>query len=333
MNFFKGKADRETTLVTGGAGFLGSHLVDALIARGDAVVVVDNLSTGSIDNLSEAIETGHCTFVFGDLTDPGFKLEDVLRNQACWPLKRVFHLASPASPEAYEADQWGTLAVNGTATMALIELALKSNASFTYSSTSEIYGDPLEHPQKESYFGNVDPIGPRSCYDEGKRFGEAAVAAAVRTKALNGRIVRFFNCYGPRMQIGDGRLIPAALEAMSQGNAFPVQGTGRQTRSMTYIDDAVEALIMVSEHPDLVLKPFNIGSDDERTVEDILITLAKVAGVPWERSDKPARPGDPQRRRPDLTFARSMGWGPTTNLEEGLRRTLVWFRADQPIKV
>jgi nucleoside-diphosphate-sugar epimerase len=331
MKLLKNHAERGASLVTGGAGFLGSHLVDALIAKGDHVVVVDNLSTGRIENLSRAIDSGKCTFVFGDLNDPELKLRDVLQEQGCLPLGRIFHLASPASPDAYEADQWGTLAVNGPTTMRLIELALKDAATFIYASTSEIYGDPLEHPQKETYFGNVDPIGPRSCYDEGKRFGEAAVAAAVRTKDLDGRIVRFFNCYGPRMQIGDGRLIPAALEAMSENKPFPVQGTGTQTRSMTYIDDAVEALLLVAEHPDLVLQPFNIGSDDERTVEEILMTLAKVAQVPWERADKPARPGDPQRRRPDLTFARSNGWAPSTTLEEGLRRTLAWFRSERPV--
>jgi dTDP-glucose 4,6-dehydratase/UDP-glucuronate decarboxylase len=323
------KNRRPTSLVTGGAGFLGSHLVDALIARGDSVFVVDNLSTGRIENLGDAINSGMCTFVFGDLTDGMLRLEDILRDGGALPLHRVFHLASPASPEAYEADQWGTLAVNGPTTMALIELALKSKARFIYASTSEIYGDPLEHPQKETYFGNVDPIGPRSCYDEGKRFGEAAVAAAVRTKGLDGRIVRFFNCYGPRMQIGDGRLIPAALEAMSDKLPFPVQGTGLQTRSMTYIEDAVEALLYVTEHPDLTLKPFNIGNDDERTVADILRALAEAAGIPFERADKPARPGDPQRRRPDLTFARSKGWAPTTSLEEGFRKTLEWFRAER----
>ena len=184
----------------------------------------------------------------------------------------------------------GTLAVNGPATMSLIDLALKDGARFVYASTSEIYGDPLEHPQKETYFGNVDPIGPRSCYDEGKRFGEAAVAAAVRSKGLDGRILRFFNCYGPRMQIGDGRLIPAALEAMSENRPFPVQGTGTQTRSMTYVDDAVEAVLFVAEHPDLTLQPFNIGNDDERSVTDILLALADAASIPFEKMDKTCSP-------------------------------------------
>jgi nucleoside-diphosphate-sugar epimerase len=318
---------RPRSLVTGGAGFLGSHLVDALIAAGGSVVVIDDLSTGSLENLAEAISTGFCTYIYGDLNDPTLSLRRIIGEADGLPLAKVFHLASPASPEAYEANQWGTLGVNGPATMKLIDLAIEENATFVYASTSEIYGDPLVHPQPETYFGNVDPVGPRSCYDEGKRFGEAAVAAAVRTKGLDGRIVRFFNCYGPRMQIGDGRLIPSALEAMASGQPFPVQGTGKQTRSMTYVDDAIEALLFVAGNPDLKLKPFNIGNDDERTVEDIIAALALAASVPFNRANKPARPGDPQRRKPDLTFARANGWAPTTNLEDGLRKTLAWFQA------
>src|ERR1700691_4139665 len=155
------------------------------------------------------------------------------------------------------------------ATMSLIELALAHKARFLYTSTSEIYGDPLVHPQPESYFGNVDPIGPRSCYDEGKRFGEAAVATGVRARGLDGRIVRFFNCYGPMMEQGDGRLIPALIDAIQKGKPLPVQGTGKQTRSMTYVDDAIALLRLVMERPQVALQPINVGNDDERSVEDI----------------------------------------------------------------
>jgi nucleoside-diphosphate-sugar epimerase len=318
---------RPRALVTGGAGFLGSHLVDALISSGGSVIVIDDLSTGSLENLGAAISTGYCTYIYGDLNDPTLSLRRVIGEADGLPLAKVFHLASPASPEAYDVDQWGTPGVNGPATMKLIDLALEENATFVFASTSEIHGDLLVHPQPESYFGNVDPIGPRSCYDEGKRFGEAAVAAAVRTKGLDGRIVRVLNCYGPRMQIGDGRLIPSALEAMASGIPFPVHGTGKQTRSMTYVDDAIEALLFVANNPDLKLKPFNIGNDDERSVEDIIAALALAGSVPFSRSDLPARPGDPQRRKPDLNFARTNGWAPTTDLEDGLRKTLAWFQA------
>jgi nucleoside-diphosphate-sugar epimerase len=329
MPFLNSTTIRPHSLVTGGAGFLGSHLVDALVRRGEHVVVVDNLSTGSIDNLAGAIETGKCTFIYGDLNERASDLPDILLRGNCLPLTSIFHLASPASPEAYEANQWATLAVNGPTTMRLIELAVDQRATFIYASTSEVYGDPLVHPQPESYFGNVDPIGPRSCYDEGKRFGEAAVAAAVRTKGLDGKIVRFFNCYGPRMQIGDGRLIPAALEALANREPFPVQGTGAQTRSMTYVDDAIEALLFVADHAGLKLQPFNIGNDDERSVEEILAAVARVADVPFLSEKLPGRPGDPQRRRPSLEFAREMGWAPSTSLDDGLRKTLEWFRSEQ----
>jgi nucleoside-diphosphate-sugar epimerase len=317
---------RPRSLVTGGAGFLGSHLVDALIAAGGSVVVIDDLSTGSLENLAPAISTGFCTYIYGDLNDPTLLIRRIIAEADGLPLSKIFHLASPASPEAYEADQWGTLGVNGPATMKLIDLALEENATFVYASTSEIYGDPLVHPQPETYFGNVDPIRPRSCYDEGKRFGEAAVAAAVRTKDLDGRIVRFFNCYGPRMQVGDGRLIHSAIEAMASGLAFPIQGTGKQTRSMMYIDDAIEALLFVADNSELKLQPFNIGNDDERTVEEIIAALALAASKPFDLAYKPARPCDPQRREPDLTYARANGWVPTTTLEAGLRKTVAWFQ-------
>jgi dTDP-glucose 4,6-dehydratase/UDP-glucuronate decarboxylase len=209
--------------------------------------------------------------------------------------------------------------------MSLIELALEHRARFVFASTSEIYGDPLVHPQSESYFGNVDPIGPRSCYDEGKRFGEAAVAAAVGSRGLDARIVRFFNCYGPRMQHGDGRLVPALIDAALAGKPLPIQGSGRQTRSLTFVSDALELLLLVTQSDQEKLQPINIGNDDERSVEEIARAFAKVAGVPFEAEHRAARPADPQRRRPDMTLARSLGWSPATDLESGLAKTLAWF--------
>jgi nucleoside-diphosphate-sugar epimerase len=316
-----------TTIVTGGAGFLGSHLVDALVARGERVIVLDDLSTGVAANLTSALASGRATLVEIDVaTDPG-TLRQAIRLEPAETLRYVYHLASPASPDAYNANQWGTLAVNGLGTMALIEIALEHAALFVYSSTSEIYGDPLVHPQAETYFGNVDPIGPRSCYDEGKRFGEAAVAAAVRARGLDARLVRFFNCYGPRMEAGDGRLVPELIAAALAGRPLPIQGTGRQTRSMTYVDDALELLLKVVDAPLDGLRPVNVGNDDERSVEQIARALASVAGVPYEIERRPAREGDPQRRRPELTRARALGWAPTTSLEDGLRRTYDWFAA------
>ncbi len=317
-------------LVTGGAGFLGSHLCNSLVDSGERVVIVDNLSTGHVRNLEHAISSGRATFVFGDVaTSPAeiaILLSEALEGSR---IDRIWHLASPASPDAYGKHPWETLAVNGIATMSLIEFALKQRARFLFTSTSEIYGDPLVHPQPESYFGNVDPIGPRSCYDEGKRFGEAAVAAGVRARGLDARIVRFFNCYGPMMEQGDGRLIPGLIDAIRNGRPLPIQGTGKQTRSMTYVDDAIALLRLVMERPQVALQPINIGNDDERSVEQIAFALAAVAGARPEFAYEPGRPGDPQRRKPDLTLARSYGWAPSTPLEEGLRMTWQWFKEER----
>ena len=253
-----------TSIVTGGAGFLGSHLVDALAKRGESVVVLDNLTTGRLANLESAISSGRVTFVYADVAVDATALREILAGGGVTKVDCIFHLASPASPNAYSRHPWETLAVNGIGTMSLIDIALQHHARFIFSSTSEVYGDPLVHPQSEDYFGNVDPIGPRSCYDEGKRFGEAAVAAAVSKRGLAGRIVRFFNCYGPRMQSADGRLIPALLEAAANRAPLPIQGTGEQTRSMTYVDDAIELLLLVADRRQPMLQPINIGSDDER---------------------------------------------------------------------
>lgn len=317
-------------VVTGGAGFLGSHLVDALLSAGEEVLIIDDLSTGTLRNVESAIQSGKAVFLYLDVARP----LEVLRGPIMEAVRdrvigRIFHLASPASPEAYGAHPWETLAVNAVGTMSLIELALEHSARFVYSSTSEIYGDPLVHPQPETYFGNVDPIGPRSCYDEGKRFGEAAVAAAVRTRGLDARIVRFFNCYGPRMEIGDGRLIPALMQATLEGRPLPIQGTGKQTRSMTYVDDAIELLIGVVSLEMATLQPVNIGNDDERSVEEIAKAVALVSSSPLEFQHLPARENDPQRRRPDLAVARRLGWSPTTTLEVGLRKTLEWFAGER----
>lgn len=315
------------SLVTGGAGFVGSHLVDSLVLRGDEVVILDNLSTGSVRNIEAATKSGKATFMFLDVAEPAEAVRSAI--EAALKGKRIaeiYHLASPASPEAYGAHPWETLAVNGLGTMSLIEIALEHGARFLYASTSEIYGDPLIHPQPETYFGNVDPIGERACYDEGKRFAEAAVSVGVRTRGLDGRLVRFFNCYGPRMSAADGRLIPALAEAAAARRPFPIHGTGRQTRSMTYIDDAIRLVVLVMERSQSTLQPVNVGNDEEKTVTEIAQTFARVAGVPYEAKHLAARPGDPQRRKPDLTVARNLGWQPEVPLEVGLQSTLTWLR-------
>lgn len=311
-------------LITGGAGFVGSHLVDRYVQDGDRVIVCDDLSTGRLSNLEASLRSGLVTFVYVDLTRGLEEVRGAISAAAPEPVTRIFHLASPASPRAYGAHPWETLAVNGIGTMTLIELALEAGALLLFASTSEVYGDPLVHPQPEDYFGNVNPIGPRACYDEGKRFGEAAMSVAIRERGLNGRIVRIFNCYGPRMSGGDGRLIPELLSAVRRGNPLPIQGSGLQTRSLTYVDDLVEGLITVANWTPEGVRPVNLGSEEEMSVRDVAAAISKVAGVPLVIQPVPARPEDPRQRRPDTTLARSIGWSASTPLVEGLRQTYEW---------
>ena len=312
-------------LVTGGAGFVGSHLVDRLCKQRKKVVVIDDLSSGRIANLEWAIESGGATFIYGDVARDVHALERDIAQATSQPLEAIYHLASPASPVAYGENPWETLKVNSAGTMSLIEIALKQNALLLFTSTSEVYGDPQINPQPENYFGNVNPVGPRACYDEGKRFGEAALSVACDRRGLNGRIVRLFNCYGPRMQLTDGRLIPALIEAAMKKAPMPIHGTGLQTRSLTYVDDIIGGLLHVAATPALNGLPINLGNDEELTVSEIARRVANVCGVPFTFDHLPARPEDPQKRRPNLEFARSMGWQPTTSVEEGLAQTVAWF--------
>ncbi|MEO6990207.1 MAG: NAD-dependent epimerase/dehydratase family protein [Candidatus Baltobacteraceae bacterium] len=314
-------------LITGGAGFLGSHLVDALVDRGDRAIVVDNVSTGHVRNLEHGLSSGRATFVYADVAVPYPRLAEIVANATKAKIDRIYHLASPGGPQAYRNDPWGTLAVNGLATMSLIELALEHGARFLFASSAAVYADPLVHPQTESDGGNVAALGPRSAYDEGKRFGEAAVAAAVRSRALDGRIARLFNCYGPGIdRDGDG-LVPALIDALLEGNPLPIHGNGRQRRSLLYVDDAVELIVLAMESVARALAPIDVGSDDERSVEEIARTLVGIAGMtnaPF--AHLPARLDDPRRRRPDLTRAASLGWSPSTGLADGLRATYNWVR-------
>jgi nucleoside-diphosphate-sugar epimerase len=319
-------------LVTGGAGFLGSHLVDRLVRDGNEVIIADNLSTGRIANVGSALATASATLVYVDVASPADALRAALADATTDRIDAIFHLASPASPEAYGANPWETLAVNALGTMSLIELALERDALMLFASTSEVYGDPRVHPQPESYFGNVNPVGPRACYDEGKRFGEAAMSVAIERRGLNGRIVRLFNCYGPRMDIGDGRLVPALLAAATSGEPLPIHGSGLQTRSMTYVDDVIDGLMTVAtssaaeNDPVNLGGPVNLGSEEEHTVLEIARELAAAVGTAYDVVHLPPRPEDPHRRRPDITEARKLGWSPSTPLGEGLRRTYAWYR-------
>jgi nucleoside-diphosphate-sugar epimerase len=310
-------------IVTGAAGFVGSHLVDRLVREGEHVIAVDNLLTGRLANLEEAIARGRCTFLFADVSDAAGLRR--LMTETTESVREIYHLASPASPEAYGNYPWETLRVNSLGTMAMIEMAAEYGARLLYTSTSEVYGDPLEHPQRETYFGNVNPIGPRACYDEGKRFGEAAVSVARTKFNLDARLVRVFNCYGPRMDVADGRLIPELFAAAAGGRPFPQHGDGLQTRSLTYVDDLVDGLITVMRAPMPALQPINLGAEDERTVRDITKLVAEIAGLPFVVEAREARPEDPRRRCPVIELARALGWSPTTPLEAGLRETYRWY--------
>jgi UDP-glucuronate decarboxylase len=311
-------------LLTGGAGFIGSHLADRLIERGEHVVVCDDLSTGRLANLNRSLASGALTFVYLDVAAPLETIRKTIREATDEPFSQVFHLASAASPVAYGERPWETLAVNGLGTMSLIELAREEGARMLFTSTSEIYGDPLVHPQPEGYFGNVNPVGPRACYDEGKRFGEAAMSIAMRESGLDGRIVRIFNCYGPRMDLADGRVIPAFVSAAREGRPFPLQGSGSQTRSMTYIDDLIDGLLVVLDAESAAGQPINLGSEEETSMIDLARLVAEIADVPFGIDSHASRPEDPQQRRPDITRARALGWVPRTALRDGLAKTYEW---------
>jgi nucleoside-diphosphate-sugar epimerase len=312
-------------LVTGGAGFLGSHLVDACVARGEHAIIVDNLSTGRLSNVERPLESGDATFVYHDVASPAHKLAAAIAKAANEPITYVYHLTSSADPEGLALRPWDALAINGIGTMALIDFAAERGLPMLYASTSDIYGDPVVHPQPESYGGNVDPIGPRAGSEEGKRFGEAAMAIAMRERGLDGRIVRLFNCYGPRMELGGAALIPALLGAARNGTPLSIHGSGRQTRSLTYVEDIVEGILTVARWRCDGCRPVNLGSEEERSVEQIVSTFVEATGVEVSVARGAARPGDPQRRRPVTDVARSLGWEPKTSLVEGLRRTYAWF--------
>ena len=302
--------------VTGGAGFVGSHLVEALLAEGHSVVAVDNLLTGSLDNLKHLQHESRLSFEQRDICEPF----DVGR------VDYIFHFASPASPVDYSEHGPETLRVNSVGTLNCIDLARKCSAGIFIASTSECYGDPLEHPQKESYWGNVNPIGLRSVYDEGKRFAEAAVMAAHRYYKLDTRIARIFNTYGPRMQINDGRVVPNFMRQALRGEDLTIYGEGKQTRSFCYVSDEIEGLLRLSrvtEH-----EPVNIGNPTEFTVLECAQRVLKVTGSKSGMRFEALPADDPKQRRPDISKARKLlGWEPKIDLESGLKLSLDYFRA------
>ena len=305
------------TVVLGGAGFIGSHLVDRLLALGHEVVAVDSYLTGRRENLAHLSGAPRFRFIEHDVCQP---------MQIAGPFDVVFNLASPASPVDYARLPLETLDVGSLGTRNALDLARASGAVLVQASTSEVYGDPLEHPQRETYFGNVNPVGPRACYDEAKRFGEALVSSYARVHRLPVRIARIFNTYGPRMRVDDGRVVPAFVSQAIRGEDFTVFGDGTQTRSFCYVDDLVEGLLALWQRGDAL--PVNLGNPHEFTLLELAEVVRRVAGGGGKvRSVRPLPENDPKQRRPDVSRALSLlHWEPRVALEDGLRPTIAWFR-------
>ncbi len=309
-------------IVAGGAGFIGSHLCAALLGAGHEVIVLDNYITGNPRNIA------------GIRDNPRLR---VIEHDICEALPadlpaadQVYHLASPASPADFSRIPLQIMRTNSLGTERLLEFAARQNARILYTSTSEAYGDPQVHPQVESYWGNVNPVGPRACYDEGKRFGEALLMTYVRERGLDGRLVRIFNTYGPHMNPRDGRVVPNFVSQALAGRPMTVYGEGRQTRSFCYVDDMVAGLRAVMDAPREVAsgRVYNVGNPDERYIIDFAGIIRELAGAEVPIEHLPAMDEDPNRRCPDITRIRSeIGWQPRVPLDEGLARTIAWFRS------
>ncbi|MCA1807860.1 MAG: UDP-glucuronic acid decarboxylase family protein [Kiritimatiellia bacterium] len=305
-----------TSVVTGGAGFLGSHLCDFLVAQGHRVVCVDNLLTGNIENIARLRQCADFEFLEHDITHhldlPG-------------PVRFIFHFASPASPIDYLRLPIQTLKVGALGTHNALGLARAKGATLLLASTSEVYGDPLVHPQPESYWGNVNPIGPRGVYDEAKRFAEAITMAYHRSHGVSTRIVRIFNTYGPRMRHNDGRVVPAFIKQALSGRPLTVFGDGSQTRSFCYVDDLIRGIyaLALSDMSD----PVNIGNPREMSVLEFATKIIQLTGCATPIRYEPLPVDDPRVRQPDITRARELlHWSPQVDLEEGLGRTIDYFR-------
>jgi dTDP-glucose 4,6-dehydratase len=307
-------------VVTGGSGFLGSHLTRALLADGYDVVAVDDFSTGRRENLADLAGSPRVTILEHDVST-GLPVEG--------PVDAVLHFASPASPPAYLERPLETLAVGSEGTRHSLELARTHGARFLLASTSEIYGDPLVHPQDESYLGNVSSIGPRSVYDEAKRFAEAMTMAYHRTFGLDTKIVRIFNTYGPRMAPGDGRVVTNFVEQALAGTPLTVYGDGSQTRSFCWVDDEVRGILALLHSG--WTGPMNIGNPDEFTVLELAEVVLEVSGADVPVTFDPLPIDDPTRRRPDITLAgRELGWKPEVDLQAGITQLVEWYRTERP---
>ncbi|MCB1232005.1 MAG: SDR family oxidoreductase [Verrucomicrobiae bacterium] len=307
---------RPVSLVTGGAGFLGSHLTDRLLAEGHRVIALDNLITGSIDNIEHLAGNENYEFIKHDVTKYLFIPGKV---------DFIFHFASPASPMDYLELPIQTLKVGSLGTHNALGLAKEKGATFLLASTSETYGDPLEHPQKETYWGNVNPIGPRGVYDEAKRFAEAITMAYHRAHGVDTKIVRIFNTYGPRMRLRDGRVVPAFISQALEGTPLTVFGDGNQTRSFCFVSDLIDGIFRLSRHA--THEPVNIGNPAEMTVRQFAEKTLQLIDTKSEIEYRPLPEDDPKVRQPDITRAREwLGWEPRVAFDEGIAQTIAYFR-------
>jgi nucleoside-diphosphate-sugar epimerase len=306
-------------LVAGGAGFIGSHLCARLLDEGHGVLCVDNLLTGSLRNIEALQDRPGFTFLRQDVTEP-FAFE----------AEAVFHLASPASPVGYMEHPFETILVNSLGTYRLLQRAREVGARFLVTSTSEAYGDPLEHPQRETYFGNVNPIGPRACYDESKRLGETITMEFYRQYGLDARIVRIFNTYGPHSQMDDGRIVPNFITQALSGQPLTIHGEGAQTRSLCYVSDLVDGLVRALFTPGTAGEVYNLGNPEEHSVRAFAELIVRLCASSSVLVYEPKRQDDPERRRPDIRKAKEkLGWMPTVGLEAGMTRTIEWFRQER----
>jgi dTDP-glucose 4,6-dehydratase len=304
-------------VILGAAGFIGSHLTDRFLAEGWRVLGVDNLITGTLRNLAHLERNGRFEFLQADVCDG--------LDAVAGPVDAVLDFASPASPIDYLEHPFETLKVGSVGVERALDLARAKGATFLLSSTSEVYGDPLEHPQKESYWGNVNPVGPRAVYDEAKRFAEAITMAYHRYRGVDTRIARIFNTYGPRMRLDDGRVVPTLVAQALRGESLTVFGDGSQTRSFCYVDDNVEGmwrLLHSKEHD-----PVNIGNPHEMTILEFARAVQRLCGRDVPIVHRPLPKDDPRVRRPDITRARELlGWEPRVGFDEGMQRSIAWFR-------
>ena len=304
-------------VVTGGAGFLGSHLCDAIMARGDSAVCVDNLATGRPDNVAHLMGEPGFTFVEADVSSA---------LEVAGPVDAVAHLASPASPPDYLRLPLETLAAGSHGTENALRLAHRHGARFVLASTSEVYGDPTVHPQTEDYWGNVNPVGPRSVYDEAKRFAEALTRAYRETHGVNAGIMRIFNTYGPRMSARDGRIVTNFITQALNGDPLTIYGDGSQTRSFCYVDDLIRGIVAMIDCAES--GPVNLGNPEEFTVANFALLVLRVTGSDSPVEHLPLPVDDPTRRCPDIARASQvLGWQPQIRVEDGVRRTVEWFRS------